>query len=129
MKYLLDTHAFLWFLNDDRALSASATEAIEDPAHSIYLSIVSLWENAIKVTIGKLELPQPFGVFIRRQLEINRRLRLLSISIDHLDMTASIPLHHRDPFDRLLIGQALHEDLTLITNDSKLSLYPVHRLW
>ncbi len=129
MRYLLDTHAFLWFLNEDIALSAKATAAIEDLSHTIYLSIASLWEIAIKVKIGKLELPQPFGVFMRRQLEINRRLRLLAISIDHLDITASIPLHHRDPFDRLLIGQALRENLTLITNDSKLSLYPVHRLW
>ncbi len=129
MRYLVDTHAFLWFLNEDITLNANAAAAIEDPSHTIYLSIASLWEIAIKVRIGKLELPQPFGIFIRRQLEINRRLRLLAISIDHLDMTATIPLHHRDPFDHLLIGQALHANLMLITNDSKVSLHPVHRLW
>ena len=129
MNYLLDRHAFLWFLNEDRALSASATAAIEDPTHTIYLSIVSLWEIAINVGIGKLELPDHFSVFIRRQLAINSRIRLLAISVDHLEGSLSIPLHHRDPFDRLLIAQAMQERLTLITNDATFAFYPVERYW
>ena len=129
MNYLLDTHAFLWFLNGDNALSTSATTAIEDPSHTIYLSIASLWEIAIKVGVGKLELPEPFAVFIRQQLEVNSRLRMLAISINHLEMIASIPMHHRDPFDRLLIAQAIHENLTIITSDASFALYSVDRFW
>ena len=129
MNYLLDTHAFLWFLNEDSALSASATTAIEDPSNVIHLSIASLWEIAIKVRIGKLELPESFAAFIRKQLEINSRIRLLAISLDHLEVTTSTPLLHRDPFDRLLIAQAIHENLTVITNDATFAIYPVERFW
>lgn len=129
MNYLLDTHAFLWFLNEDSALSASATTAIEDPSNAVHLSIVSLWEIAIKVRIGKLELPESFAAFIRKQLAINSRLRLLAISLEHLEITTSIPLLHRDPFDRLLIAQAIHENLTVITNDATFAIYPVRRYW
>lgn len=129
MRYLLDTHAFLWFLNEDSALSAKATAAIEDPSNAIHLSIASLWEIAIKVGVGKLELPEPFAVFMRKQLAINSRLRMLAISIDHLAITSSIAMHHRDPFDRLLIAQATHENLTIITSDATFALYSVDRFW
>ena len=129
MNFLLDTHAFLWFINEDGALSASATTAIEDPSNAIHLSIASLWEIAIKVRIGKLELPDSFAAFIRKQLELNSRLRLLAISLDHLAVTTYIPLLHRDPFDRLLIAQAISEDLTIITNDATFALYSVERFW
>ena len=129
MRFLLDTHAFLWFLNDDIALNFKARAAIEDPSHTVYLSIASLWEIAIKVGIGKLELPEPYAVFIRKQLAINSRLRMLAISIDHLEITSAIPLHHRDPFDRLLIAQAIHENLTLITSDATFARYDVDRFW
>ncbi len=129
MNYLLDTSSFLWFVNDDRRLSNVARELLEAPANSFSLSIVSVWETAIKANLGRgLELPLPFAQFI--DAVINRyRFPILEISIAHLKRVAELPLIHRDPFDRLLIAQSLVEDLPIITSDGMFDAYAIQRVW
>ncbi len=128
MIYLLDTHTFLWFINDDKALSATAKTLIEDPDNTIYLSIASLWEMAIKVSLSKLEIPTPFTEFIVGQLQENN-IALLKISAEHTGVVATMPFHHRDPFDRLIIAQALTEQLPIIGKDAVFDLYEIRRHW
>ncbi len=128
MMYLLDTHTFLWFINDDDALSVPAKTLIEDPENIIYLSAASLWEIAIKVSLGKLEVPSPFTEFITEQLRENY-IAFLAIEIEHIGRVVTLPFHHRDPFDRLLIAQALREDLPIISRDEIFDAYTVKRHW
>src|SRR5204863_3023725 len=103
MRLLLDTHSFLWFIEDSPKVSAAALALMKDGSNDVFLSITSLWEMAIKIGLGKLELRQdmPFEVFIYNQLSLNR-FNLLPITIDHLGAMVTLPLYHRDPFERLL---------------------------
>ena len=129
MSYLLDTSTFLWFVNDDWKLSADARLLVEEPGIEIHLSLVSIWEIAIKSTLGRgLELPRPFVQFIDVVLQ-NYDFKVLEISISHLKRVSELPLHHRDPFDRLLIAQSLAEDLPIISSDSVFDRYPIDRFW
>ena len=128
MNYLLDTHTFLWFINNDPALSSTARETIENPVHTIYLSIASIWEMAIKVSLGKLSMPTPFIDFITNQLKSNT-MTILAIKTEHISNIIALPFHHRDPFDRLIIAQAQHEGFTIIGNDSAFDAYGVQRIW
>ena len=128
MSYLLDTHAFLWFINDDKLLSAGAKTLIETTDETIYLSIASLWEMAIKISLGRLNMPLPFAAFISDQLH-NNYITVLNISIEHLDLLTTLPFHHRDPFDRLLIAQSLSETLPIICDDTVFDKYGVQRYW
>ena len=129
MKYLLDTSSFLWFVNDDNKLSKDARELVEDPGFEIHLSLVSVWEIAIKSTLGRgLVLPRPFTQFIDVVQE-NYDFKVLQISISHLKQVAVMPLHHRDPFDRLLIAQSQVENIPVITNDAAFDRYPIQRVW
>ena len=129
MSYLLDTSSFLWFVDDDKRLSAVAAEILEDSGNAIYLSLASIWELAIKVNLGRgLQLRHPFPEFIDSQLNTNR-FQLLNINISHLKRVAELPLMHRDPFDRLLIAQSQAEDLPIITSDSAFDSYPIQRIW
>jgi PIN domain nuclease of toxin-antitoxin system len=127
MKVLLDTHAFLWFVNDDPQLSLAAKTLMESEV-DLLLSVANLWEISIKVGIGKLDLPKLFDVFIPEQLEINE-IELLPIELRHLTPLTSLPLHHRDPFDRLLISQSLVEELTILSADKIFDRYAVNRSW
>ncbi len=106
MRILLDTQAFLWFITDDPKLSAVASSLIENPDNERLLSIASLWEIAIKMSLGKLELEKPFEELIPHQLDLND-IDVLAIEIAHLKKVAVMPFHHRDPFDRLIIVQSL----------------------
>lgn len=128
MNVLLDTHAFLWFIGDDPRLTVSARETIESPDVTPFLSAASLWEMAIKISLGKLALPQPYEVFLREQLTLNG-VGILNITLRHTAAVIDLPFHHRDPFDRLLAAQAMTEDLTLISADAVFDRYPVKRLW
>src|SRR5437870_3826602 len=101
MKLLFDTHVFLWFIMGDSRLSAAARQWIEDLANDRLLSVVSLWEMAVKVNVGKLHLAEPFHVLIPREIS-NNAFRLLPVSLAHTIALSTLPLHHRDPFDRLL---------------------------
>ncbi len=128
MNLLLDTHTFLWFIAGDSSLSQTARSAIEDVDNNRYLSAASLWEIAIKISIGKFVLDEPFAVLIPDQLAKNR-IELLNISVAHTAMVTSMPFHHRDPFDRLIAAQAKIEQLTLVSVDAAFDAYDVTRLW
>lgn len=117
MRLLLDTHAFLWFVAADAALSAPARAAIEDARNEVFVSVASAWEVAIKVSLGKLAVDAPsVGVFFDEQMEANG-FAYLAIDPPHVFRVASLPFHHRDPFDRLLIAQALEEGMALVTRE------------
>jgi Uncharacterized protein conserved in bacteria len=128
MKLLLDTHALLWFIGNDPQLSAPARQHIENPAREKFVSAVSLWEIAVKLSLKKLKLPRPFAEVFPQQLEVNG-FELLLVSCAHLNQVVSLPFHHRDPFDRLLIAQAIADDMTVVTRDPEFSKYPVKTLW
>lgn len=128
MNLLLDTHTFLWFIAGDTSLSKPARAAIEDLGNNRYLSVASLWEIAIKISVGKLELSEPFETLIPKQLADNS-IELMGISFEHTALISSMPLHHRDPFDRLLIAQSKVEQMTLVSADPMFDSYNVNRLW
>lgn len=129
MNCLLDTSAFLWYVSAHKDLSSQAKTIIADSNNSVYLSLASIWEIAIKFRAGKLELaPSPFSAWIDHELASNS-FRLLDIKVLHLKRVAELPLAHRDPFDRLLIAQSLVEDLPIITNDRTFDTYQVQRIW
>jgi PIN domain nuclease of toxin-antitoxin system len=128
VRLLLDTHSFLWFVGGDSSLSVAARLLIEDADNSVFLSAASVWEIAIKVSLGKLHLEQPFDVLIPQQLLVNH-IELLGITLQHTAIVARLPFHHRDPFDRLLIAQAIVEQIPVITRDPAFDAYPVQRLW
>jgi len=128
MNLLLDTHTVLWFWWNDPKLSDVAKDTITNPDNRKLVSTASCWEIAIKVSLKKLDLGSSYGEFIPRQIARNN-FEMLTISHDHLAMTASLPFHHRDPFDRLLIAQAMCEDIPLISTDQRLDAYPVERIW
>lgn len=127
MKLLLDTQAFLWFLLDDVRLSVSAKTAIEQ-AGVLYLSSASHWEIAIKIALGKYALPEPFAQFMARELASNNML-ILPIEISHTSQLTTLPFHHRDPFDRMIIAQSLAEELPVVSIDSQFDAYGVTRIW
>ncbi len=128
MKYLLDTHALLWFLDDSPQLSARARSLIEAGDSQAIVSAASLWEIAIKISTGKLSLSQPLGATFPTQLDANN-ITLLLITIAHLEEVARLPFHHRDPFDRPLIAQAYSESMPLISQDSAFASYDVPVEW
>ncbi|GAA3673674.1 type II toxin-antitoxin system VapC family toxin [Acetobacter lovaniensis] len=124
MKVLLDTHALLWWLSDSDKLGPAAREIVADPAHDILVSIVSLWEIAIKIRIGKLDADLN---------EITDTIpaegfTLLPISPEHLKILMGLPIHHRDPFDHLLMAQALSEQASFLSGDSQMDHYPIERI-
>jgi PIN domain nuclease of toxin-antitoxin system len=123
MRFLVDTHAMLWALGEPSALSSAAREAISDPANLVVVSSASLWECAIKASIGKLDLPEDFFDSIP---EVG--YEVLPIRISHLNVYRTLPVHHRDPFDRILVAQAKAEALTLITRDPEIAKYEVEIL-
>ena len=127
MRLLLDPHTFLWFIADDPHLPVSARALLESDIE-LLLSTASLWEMAVKVSIGKLSLGEPYEVFIPQQLALNR-IEVLQITITHLATVSGLPLHHRDPFDRLIIAQALVEDLPLVGGDAAFDAYGIKRMW
>jgi PIN domain nuclease of toxin-antitoxin system len=128
MKLLPDTHALLWFIGNHPQLSAPARENIENPAHEKFVSAASLWEITVKLSWEKLKLPRPFGEVFPPQLEVNGFERL-PISCAQLNQRVALPFHHRDPFDRRLIAQALAEGMTVVTRDPEFLKYPAKILW
>jgi len=128
MKLLLDTHTFLWFIIGSPNLSAAARSLIEDAANEKFVSVASLWEIAIKLSIGKLSSSASFDVVIPQQLSLNG-FEVLNIEIEHTAVVATLPFHHRDPFDRLLIAQAAVEKMSVVSIDTVFDAYAVTRLW
>lgn len=128
MKLLLDTHAVLWYLSGDRRLPRSARRHIEQSRRQKFLSIASVWEIAIKVSLRKLELDDPLAQVIDAGIA-DSGAALLAISRHHAVRVAALPWHHRDPFDRMLAAQALEDDLTLLSGDETFDAYGVERVW
>jgi PIN domain nuclease of toxin-antitoxin system len=128
MRLLLDTHTFLWWVQDARELSARARAAIADPDNECLLSLASCWEIAIKLSLEKLKLPTRIERFIPEQLAANG-FRQLEIGFRHVARVATLPFHHRDPFDRLLAAQALVDVLTIVSIDPVFRRYGVKRVW
>jgi len=128
VRLLLDTHSFLWFIGGGANLSPKARALIEDANNQPFLSMASLWEMAIKLSIGKLSLGQPFETLIPEQMKLNG-IELLQIEMPHIVAVASLPFHHRDPFDRLLIAQATVEQMPIVSGDPAFDSYTIQRLW
>ncbi len=128
MRYLLDTHTLLWFISEDKKLSDRARRLILDSSSEVFLSIASLWETAIKVNIGKLALDKPFNQLFPDELD-SHGIEILAITIDSLVQLTALPPHHRDPFDRLIIAQALVENLPIISVDRNFDAYDIDREW
>lgn len=128
MNLLLDTHIFLWFVFADLQLNAYVRGLIEDEANVKFLSMAGVWEMAIKHSIGKLPLTLPFDQFLSEQIE-RSGFRLLPISFEHLVQVSSLPLHHCDPLDRLIIAQSLTENMAVVSADQAFDAYGVSRLW
>ena len=128
MRLLLDTHAFLWFLLDDPRLSATAQAVVEDPLNNVEVSPASYWEISIKIGLRKYALPEPYQAFMERQIAEND-FRILPIEPKHTALLTTMPLHHKDPFDRLLVAQATVEGIPLISADPLLDAYGIRRIW
>ena len=127
MNFLIDTHAFLWYIQASSKLSPKAADILEDPSPSLYFSIASLWEISIKMGLGKLTLDNSF-----HELEVllsRLSIEILPITFADTETYLSLPLHHRDPFDRILIAQAMNRSLPIITVDSAFNAYTVDRIW
>lgn len=128
MNLLLDTHAFLWFWWADPTLSATAEAAICDAGNRKLVSPASSWEIAIKVSLKKLDLGAPYRGYIHTHM-VRNNFELLQITDDHLAGVVDLPFHHRDPFDRMLVAQALYEGIPIVSADAQLDAYGVARIW
>lgn len=128
MRLLLDTHVALWVLDDDPRLSDTARTLIEDEESSCFVSAASVWEVAIKWSTGKLKAPRNFPAEFHEEMAL-RGIPGLPVYDTHAAAVADLPLHHRDPFDRLLVAQALIEDMVIVSKDDILSAYGVTVLW
>ena len=126
MTHLLDTHTLIWFLENDPQLPASTRNLIETTP-TVYISIVSLWEIAIKTNIGKLNLSFPFNTIEPNLITLG--ITQLPITIKDLETYLTLPLHHRDPFDRILISQAINHSLSFISRDTEFRPYPIQQVW
>ena len=128
MRVLLDTHAFLWWIGDDRRLSVAARAVVADGDNEVFFSTASAWEMAIKARLGRLWVAEDFQGFVADQVALNG-FRVLSVELLHALHVQALPDHHRDPFDRLLVAQSRVEGLALVTADGGLSAYGVERIW
>lgn len=134
MRILLDNHTFLWFINDSPELSQTIRDRLANPEVEARLSLASIWEMAIKISLGKLRLncdtesQPPLERFLPQQMQINA-IGMLNIAFRHVAKVATLPWHHRDPFDRLLVAQSLVEGLPLASVDKAFDAYDVERIW
>ena len=128
MRLLLDTHAFIWYTTDSSRLTATGRSLIDNGENDILLSTASVWEMAIKHSIGRLTFSMPFMEFIKQQIAVNR-IDILEITFDHIEVVASLPLHHRDPFDRLIIAQSMAEQIPVLSRDAFFGAYAIARVW
>jgi len=125
--YLLDTHAAIWFFNGNESLSQTANSIISNLSNDVFISIASAWELSIKIGIGKLDFAGKAAGFIR--LAEENKISLIPITAYHLTVFETLPMIHRDPFDRLLVATAISEQMTLITADANIARYDVSRIW
>lgn len=128
MKLLLDTHTFIWWSGEPDKLSPEALARCQDASNRVLLSVTSVWEMQIKHQLGKLRLTLPLGDLISEQRKINH-IEVLPITLPHVLALESLPFHHKDPFDRLLVAQANIESAVLVTKDPAFEEYPVKLIW
>ena len=128
MKLMLDTHTFLWFIAGDAKLSQYTKELIENQDNQRHISSSALWEITIKSSMGRLVVPTPMSELIQNHILANG-IDILTISPKHLDTLHSLPYHHKDPFDRLIIAQSICEDMVILTKDTAFDHYPVQTMW
>jgi PIN domain nuclease of toxin-antitoxin system len=128
VKLLLDTHAFLWFVTSDPQLSETALDLIAEPTNEILISPASYWEIAIKVSPGKDPLSVPFEKFFQEGID-GSDMAILPIEVCHAAVLASLPMHHKEPFDRMIVSQGIAEQIPIASADAALDAYGVQRLW
>jgi len=128
MKYLLDTHVMLWFLEDSPELSPKARRILKNPEHELFWSVASYWELTVKFSLGRLELDKEWSALFEREKKANR-IQDLPLCQKHCEPHLTLPWHHKDLFDRLLIGQAMVENMILITKDPYIKKYKVRTVW
>jgi PIN domain nuclease of toxin-antitoxin system len=128
VEYLADTHTLLWIVTDDNKLSNKVKKLFLDEQNEIFISVASLWEIAIKVSLKRLELGQPLNDFYVKHI-IGNKIRLLDIKVEHLAALETLEFHHRDPFDRLIVCQSIVEKIPILSNDKEFSKYSIKRVW
>jgi PIN domain nuclease of toxin-antitoxin system len=128
MKALIDTHVFLWWNADETQLSPRARKIISDGKNEIFLSAASAWEIAIKASKGRLVLPEEPALYVASRMSIHR-FQSLPVQVSHALRVYNLPLHHADPFDRLLVAQCQVESLPLITKDEEIRQYELETIW
>ncbi|MBN2107976.1 MAG: type II toxin-antitoxin system VapC family toxin, partial [Deltaproteobacteria bacterium] len=128
MKLLLDTHVFIWWDSDPAKLSKKALALCADPGNTLFLSVASAWEMQIKMQLGKMKLAFSLQDIIREQQKTNG-LQIMPVELEHALALHSLPAHHNDPFDRLLIAQARAESAVLVSKDKIFSTYPIDLIW
>ncbi len=128
MKYLIDTHTFLWIIEDSQNLTDKVKKIYLDNSNEIYLSVASLWEMAIKISLKKLTVSNHLSTFIDKHA-IENNIRLLDVQPHHVIPIEELPNHHKDPFDRLLVCQCIQEKMVLLSKDKALDKYAIKRIW
>lgn len=128
MNILLDTHTLIWWSLETHKLSISARSLLDDSDNNLFVSVVSIWEMQIKNQMGKLTLIVPLPEIIESQKETNN-LQILPLELSHIYTLKDLPYHHRDPFDRILIAQAVFEKIPLLSIDEIFDAYPVEKIW
>ena len=128
MKLLLDTHAFVWWASNSAKLPVAVRAHCSDPTNTLVLSVVSVWEMQIKIQLGKLKVNRLLPDLVEHHRQVNQ-MQVLPISLEHVLTLDSLPAHHRDPFDQLLIAQAAVENVLLVSGDQVFSSYPIKLLW
>ena len=128
MRVLIDTHVFIWWTSDVKKLSSRVHDLLLDPSTEAILSVVSIWEMQIKLSLGKLQFRTDLSELVDDEISRNR-IELLPLSLSHIYALSYLPNHHRDPFDRILIAQSMDEDLQILSIDEKFDAYGVNRLW
>jgi PIN domain nuclease of toxin-antitoxin system len=128
MRVLIDSHAIIWYVDQDNLLSLASHAAISDPANELLLSAGSIWEIGIKVGLGKIVLTQPFKLWMNQAIS-DLDVTVLPLSVDYVDVQSNLPKHHGDPFDRLIVAQAIVEQVSIISTDANLDAYGITRIW
>ncbi len=128
MRVLIDSHALIWYVDQDKLLSHASRTAISDPANDLLLSAGSIWEIGIKTGLGKLVLTQPFTPWMHQAIS-DLDATVLPLTVQYVDVQSSLPRHHGDPFDRLIVAQAIVEQVSIISADANLDAYGITRIW
>ena len=128
MRILIDSHVLIWYVDQDNLLSPASHAAISDPTNDLLLSAGSIWEIGIKLGLGKIILTQPFKPWINQAIS-DLDVTVLPLNVAYVDVQANLPRHHGDPFDRLIVAQAIAEQVSIISADANLDAYGIIRIW